>query len=58
LFEECSDFGRDFAFRRERRLEFVEFRLIGQLAVPQQVDGFFKCGVFSQSVDVVPLVAE
>ena len=40
------------------RLQRVQLGLLGQLAVPKQVDHFLKRRVFSQGVDVITLVTE
>ena len=40
------------------RLQRVQFRLLGQLAVPKQVDHFLKRRVIGQGVDVITLVTE
>ena len=56
--QERFDLRRNRAIRHQRGLQLIELRLLGQLAVPQQVDDFLERGVLGQRLDTEALVAE
>ena len=51
-FQKRGDFGGDCAVGHQRGFQLIQFRLLGQTAVPQQVDDFLKRRVFGQRMDV------
>ncbi len=55
-FQKRGDFGGDRAVGHQRSLQLIEFGLLGQTPVPQQVDDFLKSGVFGQRMNVIALI--
>ncbi len=58
LAEKLDYLFRDWPVLNQIGFERIQLRLLGQLAVPEQVDHFFKRRVLGQGVDVVALVTQ
>ncbi len=55
--QERGDFGGNRAVGRERSFQLIQLRLLGEAAVPQQVDDFLKRRVIGERMNVIALIA-
>ncbi len=56
--KELHDLRRNGRVSNQALFQGIDFRLLRQLAFPEQVDDFFKGGVISEFVDIVSAVAQ